>query len=240
MFWFVVSSVLVLTASVDPCPIRCQNTCPSVNTCNNANCMSNFENSSLSCLPNTTIYSSPAMTLDGTLLSSSATATCGTYFTTAIPTFTAQQTVELFYDAALLPHFTYRVMYNLLWVGKWSSGNSITCYIDGLLAFNETYGGGANISFSNTCGDSQGGTSKSVYTRRSTGDIAHTLLSLNVTLVASKCGGCNNLPCQCAWFIPQAFVLIKYCDSACLVCNDILYTNCSVCIPTFYLSGTTC
>jgi hypothetical protein len=104
------------------------------------------------------------------------------------------------------------------------------------------YSQGTNLSFAQTCGNSQGGSSKSVYLMLDTGDINHSATSIIVSMVPSKCNGCdgNTTTCQCGWFMPQIMVLFRYCDPSCLVCQDIVNTNCSQCYVGYFLNGITC
>ena len=240
-----VFTVLLLPVS-GQCPIVCS-ACSSGTTCTGCD-TTNIYNltgtaSATNCQPNTTAYMDPLSTVDGTLTAPS-TATCGSMFNTSIPgNFTAQQSVNMFLSTTLNPHFKIRVMSSILMVGKWSTADTITMFINNVNITSKNYlstgNFGANLSFNSTCGNAQTPTSRSYYAKLDTGDMTHTSATLNVTFISSKCNGCSS-SCQCGWFLPVVMVLIEYCDQACLVCNGLTNSTCSSCAANYYKSGTVC
>jgi hypothetical protein len=237
---------LLLVMVFTQCPVQCTCSSNSSNTCNSNACVHNFYNdtSSNSCLVNSTIYTLPLSTDDGSL-PLAPTATCGPLFTSPIPgNYSSNVEVDIYIDPALDSHYSYRVVASVLFVGKWSTANTLTLYVDNSIILINKYNvsAGANFSIVQTCGDNYNGNNQSVYLKFDTGDISHSATSINVSMVPSKCNGCdgNTTTCHCGWFMPQIMVLFRYCDPSCLVCQDIVNTNCSQCSVGYFLSGSTC
>lgn len=223
------------------CPIVCS-ACSSGTTC--SGCATDFANttgasSNSTCLVNTTLYGNPLFATVGDLPLFTSLKTCGSLFPNPIPgNFTSGATQVAYTDNALAPHFYVRVIWAVLFVGNWQTGNAVALYVDTANSSWKTYSSGTQLSFSNTCGSSQGGSSKSMYAKSDWG-ASHTATSINITFIANKCNSCTS-SCQCGWFLPEVIILIKYCDASCLVCTDVSNTTCTKCATGYWLTNTTC
>lgn len=148
-----IAVMLVLVAlpsqTSSQCPLECK-TCTTTNgsTCNSNVCANNFYNDtpSNSCLVNTTWYNAPLDTADGSITVANMT-TCGTLFPNPMPgNFSPATEYDFYLDTALLPHYSYRVVASVLFVGVWQTSNTISLYVDLINITSLSYGGTTNMS----------------------------------------------------------------------------------------------
>lgn len=183
------------------CSAYCS-TCVSGSNTTCATCPSNFiEDSPGVCIVDTNIYPMSLDFLNGDLTVSS-TGTCGTAQWIGVPgIFPSEGSEEIYFNAAMPPHYQMRVRLAGLFIDYWNNGDTMFIKIDGTTKTSRRYDKFTKYQSDNTCFD--GGRTER-YSILDTGDFSHNATTLNVTVSVDRCdcsgsgGNCKT----CGWMLP--------------------------------------